>query len=239
MSGDSTAFGGAVDYRLGKVERLTRIGGRWLDCGCAKGDYTVGLIRHGASETVGTDVSRTEIVAARERWKEHGATSFVVAAAEEMPFPNESFDGILLNEVLEHVADEDRALQELRRLLVPGGHLLVFSPNRWFPFEGHGAVIGRIRLPFPVPLLPWLPARLTRRWRLARNYWPGELRDLVRSAGFDVVAVDSALPLFARYHWLPERIARLYERHFASIEQQRLVRRFGVSTIIAAQRPRS
>jgi SAM-dependent methyltransferase len=235
--GDSTAIGNTLEYRLGKIERIRRVEGRWLDCGCADGDYAAGLVRHGAGEVIGTDVLESRIRAARERWVNNHQLSFAVAAGEDMPFPADSFDGILLNEVLEHVRDEKQVLRELFRILVPGGHLAVLSPNRWFPFEGHGAVIGRIRLRFPVPLLPWLPLRWTAGTLQARNWWPGQLRELVASAGFDVVHVDFALPMFARYRWLPAPLIRLYERHFAFIEERRTLRRFGVSTLVVGRKP--
>jgi ubiquinone/menaquinone biosynthesis C-methylase UbiE len=234
--GDSTALGGTVEYRLGKVERVRRIEGRWLDCGCAEGDFTHGLIEHGASQAVGSDVLESRIQAARERWPWTAALSFVVAAAEKMPFPDETFDGVLINEVLEHVTDEVQALRELHRILVPGGFLFVFSPNRWFPFEGHGAAIGRVKLRFPVPLLPWLPMRLTIRALQARNWWPRQLRDLVASVGFDIIDVDFALPLFGRYRWMPAPLMRTYEKRFASFERLRWLRRFGVSTVVAARK---
>jgi len=235
--GDSTAFGRTVEYRLGKIERITRIEGRWLDCGCADGSYTASLISHGAREAVGTDISATRVDTARQLWAGTPGLSFQTAAAEEMPFPEESFDGVLLNEVLEHVRDETRTLREMQRLLRPAGYLFVLSPNRWFPFEGHGAVVGPVRLPFPVPILPWLPLRLTRRFLQARIWWPRQLERLVTSAGFDVVDVDFALPLFERNRWLPTRLLDLYERRFDYVERRRLLRRFGVSTVIAARKP--
>jgi ubiquinone/menaquinone biosynthesis C-methylase UbiE len=234
--GESTAFGRTVGYRLGKIERVRPIEGRWLDCGCAEGDYTVALLRSGAREAVGTDVSQPRVEAAKTRWQGVSGLRFVGAAAEEMPFPDESFDGVLLNEVLEHVRDEMETLREMRRLLTPGGALFVFSPNRWFPFEGHGAVIGKVRLPFPVPLLPWLPLRLTEPMLQARTWWPRQLRNLVASAGFEIVDIDFALPLFARYRWVPAPLLRLYEQRFASLERKRWIRRFGVSTVIAARK---
>jgi SAM-dependent methyltransferase len=52
----------------------------------------------------------------------------VVGAAEELPFPEASFDGALMLAVLEHVADSHRALCELRRVLRPNGMLLVAIP---------------------------------------------------------------------------------------------------------------
>jgi SAM-dependent methyltransferase len=235
--GDSTAFGGTVDYRLGKIDATRPIAGRWLDCGCAEGDYTAALLRFGAEEAVGTDVAPDRVGDARRRWAGVPGLSFAVAAAEDMPFASESFDGILLNEVLEHVRDDLQTLREAHRLLVPGGHLFVFSPNRWFPFEGHGAEIAGVRLRFPVPLMPWLPERLTRSALQARNWWPHQLRRLVAAAGFEIVTVDFALPMFARYRWMPAPLIRQYERRFAAIEARRALRRFGVSTLVAARKP--
>jgi ubiquinone/menaquinone biosynthesis C-methylase UbiE len=235
--GDSTAFGGMLDYRLDKVAGLRRIEGRWLDCGCAEGDYTAELIRRGAGEAVGTDVLAPRVEEARTRWSDVAALSFVVAPAEEMPFADESFDAVLLNEVLEHVEDERRTLREIQRVLVPGGYLFLLSPNRWFPFEGHGAVVGGFVLNFPIPLLPWLPSSLTEPVMRARNWWPGELRSLVEEAGFEVATVDFVLPQFGRYAWLPPFLLRLYEKHSASLEQRRWIRRFGVSTLVAAHKP--
>ena len=78
---------------------------------------------------------------------------------EAIPFPDDAFDLALLNEVLEHVPDEPKVLAEIRRVSRPGGRLVVFSPNRWFPFETHGVVSkssGRM-LPPSVPLIPIPP----------------------------------------------------------------------------------
>ena len=57
---------------------------------------------------------------------------------ERTPFASACFDLVLLNEVLEHVPDDAAALREAFRLLRPGGALIVFAPNRLFPFETHG-----------------------------------------------------------------------------------------------------
>jgi SAM-dependent methyltransferase len=234
--GGSTAHGGVVDYRLALLERFVSVAGRWLDCGCADGDYAVALARRGASSVVGTDINPQRVQTATERWVEHRTVSFLPAPAERMPFDDSSFVGVLLNEVLEHVADEEQALREVHRVLSNGGHLAIFSPNRWFPFEGHG-LLGPVRMPFPVPLVPWLPQRLFGRWLQARNYWPGELRDLVAAAGFEIVAVDRALPLLDQYAWLPGRLLSAYRRHFTRLDRHRVIRHFGVSTLVVARKP--
>jgi SAM-dependent methyltransferase len=60
------------------------------------------------------------------------------AAGENLPFPANSFDLILSNEVIEHVVDDHKAVHEMVRTLKPGGRVLLFCPNRWYPFETHG-----------------------------------------------------------------------------------------------------
>jgi SAM-dependent methyltransferase len=234
--GDSTAGGGLVEHRVSKLADRGLVHGRWLDCGCADGYYAAALREHGAHEVVGTDIAPDRIAAARTHWGAVAGLAFAVAAAERMPFDDESFDGALMNEVLEHVRDEARALAEIRRLLRAGGHLAVFSPNRWFPFEGHGAVVGRMELAFPVPLLPWLPKRFAARFMNARNYWPGELASLVANAGFTVTEVAFAFPLFTRYRWLPDVAIKHYSRAVERLEGAPFVRRFGVSTLVIAQK---
>jgi SAM-dependent methyltransferase len=62
----------------------------------------------------------------------------VVAAAEYLPYPANQFDTILSHEVLEHVQDDRMAVREMVRVLKPGGRIVIFVPNRWYPFETHG-----------------------------------------------------------------------------------------------------
>lgn len=226
-----------MPYRLGKLRAVLPVEGRWLDCGCADGSYAAALLEAGAEEVVGVDVAPEPLRRAEERWDGVPRLSFLVARAEQLPFADESFDGVLLNEVLEHVASQTGTLAEIRRVLAPGGSVVVFSPNRWFPFEGHGAVLGSIRLPFPVPLLPWLPQRLTWRAMTARNYWPHQLVRTIREAGFRIDHVAFAFPLFARYRWLPGPLITAYLRSLSVLERLPLIRRLGVSTFVVATKP--
>jgi ubiquinone/menaquinone biosynthesis C-methylase UbiE len=65
------------------------------------------------------DSSAGMIEAAREVLGERA--EYAVAAAEELPFPDESFDVVLANHMLYHVEDRPKAFTEIRRVLVPGG----------------------------------------------------------------------------------------------------------------------
>jgi SAM-dependent methyltransferase len=184
--GTSTAVPSNVTYRLGKIRDLGLLNGEWLDCGCADGRYTLALVAAGAQSAIGIDTQEDRIATARALEQAHHLIKFQHITDEVLPFSGDFFDNVLLNEVLEHVTNEIQTLREIHRVLRPGGHLVIMSPNRWFPFEGHGMRIGRRDINIPVPLLPWIPAPIARYFMRARNYWPGELRDLIRNEGFTI-----------------------------------------------------
>jgi SAM-dependent methyltransferase len=234
--GLSTAGGGLVEYRIAKLERLGLVHGVWLDCGSCDGYYGAELRKQGATAVVASDVDEERVANAKRLWPGFEGLDFVTAAAEKMPFEDDTFDGVLLNEVLEHVIDQEQALREIHRVLAPGGHIAVFSPNRWFPFEGHGIRVGSRAVNIPIPLLPWLPGRLVWRFMRARNYWPRQLRDLVAETGFEVIHVDFAFPLLTKFRWLPSRGIQLYTRLIPTLEQTPVLRRFGISTLVVARK---
>jgi ubiquinone/menaquinone biosynthesis C-methylase UbiE len=193
-----TPAGGDTATPLNLRKRLTFLqrhgavpGARLLDGGCGAGDYVVALRQLGV-EARGVEYQPDKVGEARRRgvpaeWIHQGDL-------EHLDFPDRSFDLALLNEVLEHVPDETRVLDEMHRVLIPGGTLVVLSPNRLYPFETHGVTLrgsGR-RVPHYLPLIPYIPLRLGRKafdyW--ARNYWPGELSRLVSQSGFHIVSTE-------------------------------------------------
>jgi SAM-dependent methyltransferase len=231
--GESTAMPLNVSYRIGRISGL--LSGRWLDLGCADGGYSAELLRRGAQEVVGVDTVEERVAAAAARNLERA--SFMVAHGEDLPLPGGHFDGVFMNEVLEHVTDEGATLAEVARVLRPGGRLVLISPNRWFPFEGHGMRISRFTVGSPVPLLPWLPQPLARRWMRARNYWPGQLVERVRLAGLIVERRGFIWPVLEEYPWLPARLRGRYQAHVQTFDRIPGVRRFGVSTLVIGRRP--
>jgi SAM-dependent methyltransferase len=225
-----------VAYRIDKLRQLGILWGTWLDLGCADGGYAAALLDAGVERVVGVDIEPDRIAAAEARAIPN--TRFLVAPSEELPFPDESFDGVLLNEVLEHVTDEQATLRQVRRLVRAGGVLALMSPNRWFPFEGHGAQIGPWQLGFPVPLLPYLPKRLGQRFMHARNYWPRELLSLVADTGFLVERVEFILPMFQQVPWMPRPLVGTYLRAVPTLERIPGLRQLaGVSTLVVARAP--
>jgi SAM-dependent methyltransferase len=233
IRGGNTASPLNLTYRLGRIEPY--VSGRWLDYGCAEGWYSEALLKHGASEVEGVDVEEDRIKEAISRGIPNA--SFRPYNGFELDFPDNSFDGAFVNEVLEHVADEQVSLREILRVLRPGGYLILISPNRWFPFEGHGATIGGRDLEFPTPLVPWLPERLTRGWLRARNYWPAELAGQARQAGFSVRETGFIWPVFEKWRWMPGPAIGLYQRWVERLDDVPGLRRFGVSTMVIATKP--
>jgi ubiquinone/menaquinone biosynthesis C-methylase UbiE len=214
-------------------------GKRVLDGGCGAGEYVVALRRLGV-EARGIEYHSAKVAAARSR----GVPDEWVCQGDlaRVTFPDESFDVVILNEVLEHVPDEQLVLQEAYRILVPGGTLLVLSPNRLYPFETHGVTLRGLRVSIPpyVPLIPYVPLRLGKRafeyW--ARNYWPSELTRLVSRFGFKVVARKYLWQTFENISGRQPAVVRLLRpvlRTAAQIgERTPLLRCLGVSQALVA-----
>ena len=181
-----------VDYdQLG-----LRAGDRLLDLGCGFGRHAYEALRRGA-HVVACDLSTSELVEVRGLMgamaevgeaPPGGLAACVTADATRLPYPDGAFDRIIASEVMEHIADDEGALDELHRVLAPGGTLAVTVPA-------------------------WLPERVC--WALSdeyhapavegghvRIYTEGELRRKLRGAGLRPGAVHLAHALHAPYWWL-------------------------------------
>lgn len=110
--------------------------GRVLDWGCGFGQVTRLLIEQGISTTAFDyrEGVTEPVTLPLERFPEIDAT--VSAQPFELPFEDDSFDAALSCGALEHVHDPDASLEELKRVLVPGGTLYVYKlPNRFSYLE--------------------------------------------------------------------------------------------------------
>ncbi len=216
---------------------------RLLDCGCGSGGYVSAFDALPGIEAFGLEYEADKVSAARA--KGLGEDKVLQGDIQAMPYPDASFDAVLLNEVLEHVPDHDKGLAEVSRILKPGGTLLVFSPNRCYPFETHGVVSRRTgkRMPHYLPFVPWIPLGLGRRLFSypARNYWPWELRDLLENHGFEVLGRDYAWQTFENLSgnqpgWM-RRSSSVLRAISRTLEKIPLIRVMGVSQFLALQKP--
>jgi ubiquinone/menaquinone biosynthesis C-methylase UbiE len=101
-------------------------GDRVLDLGCGDGMRT-GEIARRAQAVTGADVAETALRRAQDR---HPELDFAwVPSDGQLPFADNAFQAIWSSEVIEHVADTARWLSEARRVLAPGGRLLLTTPD--------------------------------------------------------------------------------------------------------------
>jgi SAM-dependent methyltransferase len=107
---------------------------RILDAGCGSGRNMVEFARHGT--VTGIELSETSVVLARER----DAGDVVEGSVLEMPFPADSFELAASLDVVEHLEDDLAALRELRRVVAPGGALLVTVPAYQWLWSGHDEI---------------------------------------------------------------------------------------------------
>ena len=122
------------ERRLAMVKRYgaDSLRGKLLVNGCGVGEYLARLAPK-AELAVGLDIEFPRLLEAKKQ-NEH----LVCAAGEHLPFRSGQFTAVLSNEVIEHVEDDRITLEEISRSLKKGGSLILFCPNRGYPFETHG-----------------------------------------------------------------------------------------------------
>jgi SAM-dependent methyltransferase len=155
--------------------RVTDRRPRILDVGCGTGANLLMLSQFGDAE--GVDVSEDALAFCRER----GLEQVKLGAAEKLPYDDGTFDLVTALDVVEHLDDDLAGLREMRRVLRPGGRVLLFVPTFMFLWGLQDDVSNH-----------------RRRYRLP------ELRRVLEQAGFEVERTTYAnitffLPiLFAR-----------------------------------------
>jgi SAM-dependent methyltransferase len=107
---------------------------RILDAGCGSGRNMIELARHGT--VTGIELSETSVSLARER----GVGEVIEGSVLEMPFAADSFELAASLDVIEHLEDDLAALRELRRVVAPGGSLLITVPAYQWLWSGHDEI---------------------------------------------------------------------------------------------------
>jgi SAM-dependent methyltransferase len=155
--------------------------GRALEIGCGYGRNLVGLAQLDARLVVGCDPSRPELLRARERVatlpvEQNSRVGLVQQEPYRLPFRDSTFDLVVLWQVLEHLfgpTDKKVVVAEAIRVLRPGGHILIETPNQLFPFDYHDNKL---------PLVHWICTRPMREWLTlqvrGQRYHPSEYMTL-------------------------------------------------------------
>jgi 2-polyprenyl-3-methyl-5-hydroxy-6-metoxy-1,4-benzoquinol methylase len=155
----------------GKVMYLKNTGGNILDVGCGSGQF-LDLMKSLGWNTTGVDFDEKAVLASRQK-----DLDVHLGSLEEQHFPDNYFDAITLSQVIEHVYDPTALLMECRRILKPGGRIVICTPN----FNSIGS-------------------------RLFKNHWrglepprhlniftPGSLKRLVELSGLEIIRNHSTV----------------------------------------------
>lgn len=225
-------------WRNGQERRLNQIrahvpleGRRILDVGCGLGLY-VEQLRRFSPHVYGVDVDEEKVGLAGLR-----LPNIYTAPAEALPFEDESFDVILLNEVIEHVQDDRQSIRECYRCLAPGGHLVIYAPNRLYPFETHGFFFrGRYYGPCNLPLVAnWVPDRVRRYFAPhVRIYTARQVRALFDGLQVELVVEDHIFPGLDNFA-ASGALGRLLRDTVHALERTPL-RRFGISHFVVVRK---
>ena len=233
-------------WRAGQQRRMEmilkaagdRIHGIVLDNGCGVGQYLQRLAEYARLAT------GLEFEPGHARTAQARGLTIVRAACEDLPYPNGVLDLVLSHEVLEHVADDRRALEEIVRVLRPplgeanveAGRLVLFVPNRGYPFETHG-IYWRGRYRFGnIPLVNYLPRRL--RNRLAPHVRVYSRRDLEALLAGLPLQVVSQTTIFGAYDNIIARWPKLglLLRWLLQGLEQTPLRALGLSQVLVLER---
>ncbi len=227
-------------WRAGQDRRLTMIqqaaehrlhDSAWvLVDGCGVGMY-VSALRQFTPNVVGLDIEF-------DRVRESRAHSPLVnvGAGEYLPYLDEQFDLILSHEVIEHVTDDRASVAEMVRVLKPQGRIVIFCPNRLYPFETHGHY-WRGQYHFGnTPLINYLPDVL--RNRLAphvRAYTRHSLRRLFDSLPVRIIRHTQIYPGYDNIVARRPQLGRVL-RYLTYRFEQTPLRLFGLSHLLVAEK---
>lgn len=151
---------------------------RILDVGCGDAALLADLARRGAIVT-GLDENPAMLAAARARLEQEDLTvTLVKGNALNLPFADASFDIVMGITVLCFVEDDERAIDEMTRVLRPGGRVVIGELGRWSLWAAQRRVKG------------WLGSVT---WRAARFRSAKEIAALLESTGLDVTMVRGAI----------------------------------------------
>jgi len=120
-------------YSIGMLEKFPGIcRGKALDIGCGAGAYLEKLLKLGF-EVTGVDISDGMLAASRKRLSidcnETDRVHLKLGDIESLPLPDGEFDVVICIGVVGYLFQDDRAQSEIRRVLKPGGHLLLYLSN--------------------------------------------------------------------------------------------------------------
>ena len=201
-----------------------------LDIGCGNA-RDIAMITKSGGRVFGVDISEGMVAAARQEVENMriSGVKLQVGDATSLAFPDASFDKVLCSEVIEHIPDAPLALREMRRVLKPGGQLVLSTPNKssWYGQERYRIWEGLLRRKWPHPCDEWRSME--------------EVLTLLEESHLEVCERRSVcfIPGFIlTYFFLPHFLQRLLVKIIGNLELflQRRLRDRGYTVCVVATR---
>lgn len=204
-----------------------------LDIGCGVGTW-VRQFRNFSDRVFGIDIEA-------ERVSEGGQDlpGLALAESEYLPFEDEAFDVVFLHEVIEHVADDRKTIREAVRCTRPGGCIVIYAPNRLYPFETHGFYLGDRFVFRLLPLINYMPNVIRNHFcHHVRIYRQRDIHALFDGLDVDFVVSTHIYPGLDNVATRRPVLGRVLHR-LVEIAERTPLRVFGISHFVVAQKRES
>jgi len=173
--------------RIKRVLKLIGKDKKVLDIACYDG-FIAKKIKDQGNKVVGIEISKKAVKLCRRR----GIKCIEQDIEKRLPFKKNSFDVVHAGEIIEHVFDTDKLLQEIKRVLKPKGFLILTTPNL-------GALTRRIKLLFgknPLIEIGLISPTGEKSAGHIRYFTIGSLRELLNRNGFYIEKFETDFILF-------------------------------------------
>ena len=169
------------EYYRNTVKNLRSVFGKILDMGCGYGGLLLEFGRQNKNiDLYGIDISKKAV----DYCKKLGINADI-ENADSMPYPDKTFDLVVMSLVIEHVIDQEKALNEVYRILKDSGRLLLTTDNVWW----------LIMMQIKNIIFPWKPKYRRVQQPINDEFTYGRLRKLLKSCNLKIVQRERSGPI--------------------------------------------
>ena len=194
--------GSSNEYYRNTVKNLRSVSGKILDIGCGYGDLLLEFERQNKNiDLYGTDISKKAV----DYCKKLGINADI-GNADSMPYPDKTFDLVVMSLVIEHVIDQEKALNEVYRILKDNGRFLLTTDNVWW----------LVMMQIKNIVFPWKPKYRRFQQPINDEFTYGRLRRLLESCNLKIVQRERSGPIAIADKYLREFkwTIMLHKRHW-------------------------
>lgn len=186
-----------VHHRLTTISKIMDLKGiNVIDIGCGSGRYSAIVAKLGVQYVIGIEINHKRLKDAKDRFGKICNIYFICASAEKLPIKNQTLNLTLMIDVIEHVNNQHKTLNEANRILKSNGKIFIGAPNKFYPFDLHGMTILGVHVNnvLGIPFLSWLPHSIRQLVKCKRVYSQKDLVYLLKEHGFLTVLIDYMMP---------------------------------------------